>query len=255
MLEELKISPKKIALLLMCTVVVLVAISITGQYFRDFFGDHELAEKIISKINLDEERNNLPTWYQSSSLLVCSLILFVIGHVRHAIKDRDAKFWWFLSFLFLFLSLDEAVSIHEQMTLPLRNAFNLEGIFFLSWVIPAVFALAILGAVYAGFLTRLPSRTRNLMIAAGALFVIGAVGIEMIGANYMFMLNDPPDIDRDFGYALITTTEEFFEMSGIVLFIYGLLSYLNGASTALATEAIGESRDHEKPETLICGVS
>lgn len=255
MLKELKISPGKVALTLMCAVLVLVAISLAGQYFRDYFGGHELAEKVISKINLDEERNNLPTWYQSSSLLACSLILFVIGHVRHALKDRDSRFWWFLSFLFLFLSVDEAVSIHEQMTLPLRNTFNLEGIFFLSWVIPAAIAVAILGIVFAGFLNRLPTRTRNHFVAAGALFIIGAIGIEMVGANYMFMLNDPPDIDRDFGYALITTTEEFFEMSGIVLFIYGLLSYLNGAAATLGTERTAEDPAGETPETLICGVS
>jgi len=239
----------------MCVVLVLVVISLAGQYFRDFFGDNELAQKIISKVNLDEERNNLPTWYQSSSLLVCSLILLVIGHVRDAVKDRDAKFWWILSFLFLVLSVDEAVSIHEQMTVPLRSAFNLEGIFFLSWVIPAAVAVAILVVVFAGFLTRLPPRTRNLMVAAGALFVFGAIGLEMVGANYMFMLNDPPDIDKDFGYALITTTEEFFEMTGIVVFVYGLLSYLDGASAAVGTTRSVEVLDGETPDTMICGVS
>ncbi len=226
MIQGLKISPKHIAIFLIFVVLVITALSIGGQYFREGFTDNEFAMKVIGKLNLDEEKNSLPTWYQSSTLLLSSFLLLVISLVRRELKDKDAKFWGLLSVIFLFLSLDESISIHEQMTMPLRTAFNLEGFLFLSWVIPASLLMAVFAAVFVRFLFRLPAFTRYLMITAGLIFLSGAVGLEMAGANYMFSLNNPDDIGNNFTYALITTFEELLEMSGIVLFLYTLLEHL-----------------------------
>lgn len=226
MITGIKISPKQIILGLLFVVLAVTVLSLAGQYFRESLSGSEFALKTIAKLNLDEEKNSLPTWYQSSTLLLSSLLLLVIGLARREQKDRDAKYWWLLSFVFLFLSLDESISIHEQMTMPLRTAFHFEGFLFLSWVIPAGILVALLGAVLMKFLFRLPPATRYLMICAGFVYIAGAVGVEMVGANYMFLKNNPTDIGLDFTYILITTFEELLEMAGIALFIYTLLNYL-----------------------------
>ncbi len=226
MISGIRVSPAKVAVVLSLVVLAVSVASLTGQYLKPGLAHNELALKVIAKLNLDKEVNDLPTWYQSSTLLVSSVLLLVIGLARRELKDKDAKYWGLLSLIFLFLSLDEAVSIHEQMTMPLRTTFHLEGFLFLSWVIPASFLVAVLGIVFSRFLFRLPSSTRNLMILSALIYLAGALGVEMVGANYMFMMNDPPDIGSNFTYAIITTVEEFLEMTGIVVFIYCLLTYL-----------------------------
>ena len=64
------------------------------------------------------------------------------------------------------------------------------------------------------------------MIKAGLIYVLGAVVVEMLGGDYLYLTNDLPTRVNDFRYAFITTVEESLEMLGIVLFIYTLLSYL-----------------------------
>jgi len=132
----------------------------------------------------------------------------------------------------LFLSADEAVSIHEQMTMPLRKVFDLHGFLFLSWVIPAALLVSILFAAYSKFLFRLPDATRWLFVIAGFVYLGGALGIDMINANNLeanhFIATNPEIVGATrFNYALLTALEEFLEMSGIVIFIYALVTQLN----------------------------
>ncbi len=96
----------------------------------------------------------------------------------------------FLSFTFLYLSLDELISIHEQLTMPLRAGLDLHGVFFLSWVIPAIIVVAVFTLIYIKFLWRLPVQTRWLFIVAGIIYVGGAVGIEMLDGKYLELYED-----------------------------------------------------------------
>lgn len=212
-------------------VLTLIAVGILGQYYKFFVGDDHFLLKIAGKLDLDGESNNLPTWYQSSTLLLSSFILGIITLIKRGEKDADFRYWGFLAIVFLYLSLDELVSIHEQATLPLRYAFDLSGYFYLSWVIPGAIAVLIFFFAYLKFLLRLDSHTRFLFILAGSIYVFGAVGVEMFDANYLQMheaeIYGPKIVETvAFNYSLMTAAEEFFEMMGIVIFIYALLSYL-----------------------------
>lgn len=231
---NLQISPKKVALVLLGFVLFLTAANLVGQYYKDLAAGNEFLLKVIGKFDLDFERNSVPTWYQSATLLFSSFLLAVIALVRNAEGDKDFRYWGFLSAIFLYLSLDEAVSIHEQLTMPLRTNFELGGIFYLSWVIPAAVFLIIFFFVFLKFLLRLSPQTRYLMIASGGIFVLGAVGVEMVGGNYLYMTNDLPSYVNDFRYVIITTVEEFLEMLGIVIFIYALLDHLVPENAAYA---------------------
>jgi hypothetical protein len=232
---KLSVSPQKIALVLIACVLFLTLANLVGQYYKDLAADNEFLLKVIGKFDLDFERNSVPTWYQSATLLLSSFLLALIALVRQSEDDKDFRYWGVLSAIFLYLSLDEAVSIHEQLTMPLRTNFELGGIFYLSWVIPAAVFLIIFFFVFLKFLLRLPVRTRNLMIAAGGIFVLGAVGVEMVGGNYLYLTNDLPSKVNDYRYVLITTVEELLEMLGITLFIYTLVKHLVEPEAVVAT--------------------
>lgn len=74
---------------------------------------------------------------------------------------------------------------------------------------------------YLRFLAALPARTRNLFLLAGAIYVAGALGVEMIGGRHAFVFGR-----YNFAYTMIATLEEFLEMLGILLFVQALLSYM-----------------------------
>jgi hypothetical protein len=68
-----------------------------------------------------------------------------------------------------------------------------------------------------------------LVILAGALFVLGALGLEMIHAQTVSAYGDNGEnlsgIPKVVA-GLQTSLEEMFEMLGITIFIYALLSYV-----------------------------
>ena len=99
------------------------------------------------------------------------------------------------------------------------------GIFFFAWVIPALAIVGVIFLLCLKTLLSLPAGTRNLMVASGAVFMFGAVGMEMLGGSYYEVHIEGTGV-VDMAYVMFTTVEEFFEMSGIVLFVFTLLRFI-----------------------------
>lgn len=81
--------------------------------------------------------------------------------------------------------------------------------------------ILILALFFLGFLLRLPSCTRRFFLGAGAIYLGGAIGVEMIGGYYAEVYGFD-----SLEYQLIAHAEESLEMAGIIVFIYALLRYL-----------------------------
>lgn len=96
---------------------------------------------------------------------------------EEGVDSRYNDYWKFLSLIFLYLSLDEACSIHEISMSPLKAALNASGFLSFAWVIPASIFLAIFLLVFLRFIKALPQKTRSLFIKAGTLYVSGALGM------------------------------------------------------------------------------
>jgi len=75
---------------------------------------------------------------------------------------------------------------------------------------------------YLPFLAHLPTKTRWLFITAGALYAGGALGMEMVAGFYRSLY-----WEKDALYVMQTIVEEFLEMTGIVVFVYALMSYIS----------------------------
>lgn len=161
-----------------------------------------------------DEEHNVPTLYSSFALMVCSMLLTWIGR-RHQLEGESHRYWYGLALTFGFLALDEVVQLHEridQVRSGVLASWRVSG-----WILPYAAALAALGLGYARFLLRLPLRHRVWFLAAGAIFVFGTVGCELLG----------PFAQRRGRacYAVCYTCEELFEMSGVAVFVLGLVDY------------------------------
>lgn len=200
-------------------VIVLNLIVILLKYEVGVTG--ELFDKAHKKLYVDYEQN-LPSYFNSILLLLASMLTGFIY-----LLDRNAglsKFkWQFLSIIFLFLSLDESASIHEFFVtfLPKYMGIGGSGIVTYAWVIPYGIAAGLLGVYFLPSLRYLPGKVAKGMFFSGAVYVLGAVGFEMLGSLVI-----PPGGSGSLAYAAIVTCEESLEMLGVIIFIDYLLLYV-----------------------------
>lgn len=203
-----------IALLMIANVVVhAAAFGINRSYIRP-------GTKLVNFFDVTHE-GNLPAWFQTSVLLLCGLLLTLVGasYLRQKAWVYGGS-WALLGAAFCFLSLDEAVSIHETAVTPLRRILEIEGgLLFAAWVIIAVPVLAVFLICLIPFLRMLPPVTRNRFIISGVVFVSGAVALEAIAGAYSTWDHG----GRNFTYEMIGSVEELFEKVGIALFLRAIL--------------------------------
>jgi hypothetical protein len=175
----------------------------------------------VPLFNLREEQN-LPTFYATFLLLCAGLLLWLIAAHKRALKSKFAPHWLFLAAVFFYLAADEASSIHELLSPPVRAAFggDMRGIFHFAWIIPGILAVAALTLGYVKFYLHLPRRTRAAFFAAAALYLVGAIGLEMVGGRQIEL------VGRDWVYNILASVEEILELGGAIVFIWSLLDYL-----------------------------
>ena len=222
---NIEINPRRVTQILLLVVITLVLLSVAGQYYKYFIGDNPTILKFVAKVDLDGEENCLPTWYQVCSLFACFIGLGVITLAKRAAQDRWARHWGFLALAFLYLSLDESVSLHEQLS-KLGHFFKGGGIVHDMWVIPALLLVAFFGLAYLKFLWHLPLQISALFIIAGGVYVFGAAGMEIISGHYLNTHQASLVNGENFLYKMLDTVEETLEMLGIVMFIHAQLSYI-----------------------------
>lgn len=232
MLFEFNFNPRKIALCLGLVALYLAAQSLVNEYLlENVLGStaSDLAIALLDLFSVNAEET-IPTWYATLLLFVAAVILVFIAAVKRRGQDPYFRHWAGLAVIFLYLSMDEGAVIHEILSDVLQARFNTTGYLTFAWVIVFVPLVIIIGLLYLRFLFHLPPRTRYLFVAAGVLYVGGAVVVEVISANRWSI-----DGGVTFPYLAIATIEELFEMLGAVLFIYALLSYAAAAQlTVLA---------------------
>jgi hypothetical protein len=161
---------------------------------------------------------NLPTWYATVLLFGCGLLLELCAlHARRAGAPHPRR-WALLGWLFFYISLDEAVELHEH----LGGLLELHGVLYFSWIVPAAIVVALLGVAYLPFVRDLPARTRRRFVLAGVLYVGGALFMELPLGWWTERAGE-----GSLGYALLDVVEESLELAGATLFLGALLDYLS----------------------------
>ncbi len=180
--------------------------------------------------------SSVPTFFSSLALATAAVLLVVIG--RSETQSRARRSWYLLAAIFLAMAIDEVARFHEW----LGDATDVggDGFFYYTWMYFGIALVVGIGAVFLPFVLRQPRRLRNLIIVSAALFVGGALLMEMVNANLESSV-DAETAERwaefgtdSFRYAMQTTVEELFEMVGVVVFVYALLDELRRRNVAWA---------------------
>lgn len=209
---------KQIFKWLLSIILILTLLNSFGIFLKFNF-DNLYVNSLVRIIDFDTEAN-IPTFFSAVMLLISSGLLLYISN-RKKTTNSSYTLWLILAIIFLFLSIDESAVLHERLIVVTRNMFNLKGLLFFGWVIPYGIILIILSFIYIPFLIKLDVKTRNIFVFSALIFVFGALIIELFeGKNYEFN-------GADIIHSIYYTFEEFFEMLGVSIFIYGLLDYIS----------------------------
>lgn len=210
---------KKVFVVLLLIILTLLVADLLGIYMKFTF-ENKLVEKLVPLFDFDAE-GNIPTLFSSIILFISSGLLLIISSAHKRLGSSYLS-WMGLAVIFLFLSIDETVGIHEQVASFIRNRLHTTGIFYYAWVIPYGILVLVLLAVYFRFLMNLPKKIMIMFLVSGSLYIAGAIGFEILGS-----LEASKHAEGDIVFSLLVACEESFEMLGISLFIYALLEYIS----------------------------
>ena len=161
--------------------------------------------------DLDAEAT-VPVYYSGAQLLVTAIAFATVGTQWTGARRRDFNI---AALALVLASLDEIVSLHEEITTPLSRAFDFGRPFGHSWwIIPGFFVAAALAWVLRNLLRSLGQKSARLVVVGTAVFFFGALGLESISSWF-----DAHSL------RLMTEIagEESAEMIGVTIVLYAVL--------------------------------
>jgi hypothetical protein len=212
-----QISPPVVARVLIGIVVLLVLVA-ASMHVLHFEMGRDTVFGLVRVMDLSRE-GSLPTWYASTQLATAGALLLIIAVRQRRAGDKHAMAWSVLALGFFIMSLDETALIHERWD-RFAGFVPREGIFFFRWTAVAIPLCVILFFYFLGLIRSLSARTRNGTILSAAIFLGGAIGMEMITSYGA----DGNRIGHE-ADALLNIVENGMELLGIALFIHVLVRF------------------------------
>ena len=208
-----------------------------AEVARVGFG-HGRLHGLVPLLDLDGEAN-LPAAYSAALLALCGATLWLIAAWRRQVAAPHVRPLRFLSVLLVVMAVDEASQIHVEVSAPVRSALELDGFLYYSWVVVyGALALA-LAVAFLPLIGRLGRGTRAMVLAAAALYVGGALGLELAGSAVA-----DGGGRGEWPYALLTTVEEGMEFAGVLLLLYALLASLRAGCGQVSARLVSAGWPH-----------
>lgn len=207
----------------------LTAVGFAAQVARARIEGRPELSRLLAPLLLGNEAN-IPTWYAGALLLLAALCAWLV-----AVAVRDAglphhRAWVALTVVLVAMSADEVGRVHETLNLlgavvVDRMGWQDVAILAYPWVLPGAVVAVVVGAMFVPMLRDLPRPDMARLVAAGATFLLGALGLEVLGA-----LQD--DV-AGFSWSriIIQNLEELLEMVGVIILVDALLRLQCGAAT------------------------
>ena len=219
---RITLNSRNIVILLSTITILLVVahlVTIAMPYIFEGF-EHGLVRLLFSLFFLDGE-GNVPAIF-STWLFLLNAVIFLIVWKAACLSGDSHKIWLFLSSVFVFLALDESISIHERLIDPLRQALGATGIFYYAWIIPYGIGVGLVSIFAIPVFWRMQKRIRFWFGLSAATYLVATIGLEMISGKYLVMMNEQKDIV----WIFMVTLEESLEMVGLIILVYAQLLLL-----------------------------
>lgn len=239
--HQIMVRPRKVFQLLMFTAIALIGANLMAHLIRYLIGD-STPNRLLRLFDVNSEAN-IPTFFSVGILLTAAYLLYAVAVVSKRQSRPFVIHWYMLSALFVLLAVDEFMQLHELVSWGLARSIGIDDVRkYYVWVIPGILFLLGITATFYRFLFHLPALLRRRLLLAGAIFVGGAVGLEIVAAFHAFY-NEISNLPHSF----IFTVEELCEITGVIVMIWALLHYLQDLGEAYHVEIVVNSAEAEVP--------
>lgn len=195
-------------LLAISIVLFSVSLAMNVAEVLDWENPSELIRRLL---NTDNEQS-VANWFSAGILLICALL--ALSARAHA--DSSAAWAW-LAILFLAMSADEVLALHEVVGARVQDAFDTGGLLRYGFVIPGVGVLVVAVILFAPLIRSLPTPARTAFLLGAALYMTGALGMEAVAG----LAYDEGGRDT-LPYVIVSNVEELLEMLGASIVVYAL---------------------------------
>jgi len=223
----ISVPPRRTARALLGAVLALGAASVLANLYRHGL-DQDGLLGLVNLVNADEEAN-VPTWLNACLLLLAAAL---VGIVAGAARARR-RHWAALSLLLLYLSMDEVAQVHELFEDSASARLDAAGSDYVVWGIAGAAIVLVLTLVFAGFVRELPARARRRFTFAAALYVVGGLGLDVLGSAYYETRG------VDLSYTMLSTAEEVAEMVAVVVLVHAVLDHIRARVGRVSFEVDG----------------
>jgi hypothetical protein len=204
--------------------LLLVAVYLGTQAVKLFAG-YPYFFGLVPMFDLDAEAN-LPSFFQAEGLIACAVALLFAARQERAAASPHALQWMALSLAFFYLGVDEAAMLHDRMGPVAMQAIGASPNH-IDWVLPMGILAAAFALYMIPFLLGIERATAYAFILAGAVYVGGAVGAEVLGK----VLSERYGYES-YPYVVSVALEEGMEMLGVALFLRAILTRMARARQA-----------------------
>lgn len=222
---------RRVVLVLAAATLVILVLGVGSQYVRYYLG-HDHLRGVLPRLDLNTERS-LPAGFSALLLGFTAAIAAVVALLERARRSRWWKHWAVLAVLVAFMSIEEVADFHTIEIIPREPAVQMTGFLHMTWVLLAIPLVALFVAIYARFWWSMPPGSRRRFFLAGAVYVGGALLMEMVGGRFYVENGD------GFGLAMMLAIEEGLEFAGVLLLLAALFHHLE---TEFGTVALSLAR-------------
>jgi hypothetical protein len=194
-------------------------------------------------LDLDGEQS-LGAWFSTLQLFAVGAVVLAKARDPGSLARLGPAFLYLVGLAFVFLSADEALSIHESITEGLKRVAWLprfeggHGIW-MPLYLATVVAFAVASRRRVQLLWREFRGAALFLFGGFALFLGGAAGVELIGYQFVWA-------QGSLALAVEVAVEEALEMAGISVVLVGALR-LAAEEQSVSTQAAAQARPAPTP--------
>ena len=206
-----------VAALVVATVVVLL-LGVGSQWLR-YVAGHDHLRGLVPRLDLNAERS-LPAAFSALLLGFTGAVAGVVALLERARRSRWWRHWAGLAALLALMSIEEVADFHTIELIPREQAIQVSSLLHMTWVLFGAAFVLLFAATYFRFWWRMAPGTRWRFFVAGAVYVSGALIMEMIGGSF-YIANG-----NGFALSLVLAVEEGLELAGVLLLLAALFHHL-----------------------------
>lgn len=209
---------RRVVRMVFAVVIVLALLNVLSLALTHGFDRPEAGRDLL---DLNRE-GSFGTWVNGMLAVATAVVTLLCGVQDTRDGGRWRRHWQILAAAFLYVSIDELLAIHERVSAAVQVGLGTSGALYFAWVIPAVLCVAVLALYQVRFLAALDRNTRRRLLVAATVFLLGAVGLELV-ESYVFV---PGQEQQSLLFDGLSAVEEVMELSAFTLTLWALLRHL-----------------------------